>query len=268
MENSIDITDRKLSEIELIRAKEKAEESDKLKSAFLANVSHEIRTPLNAIVGFLNILNSDRNFKPESHDKYVKLINSNSARLVKLIDGIIDIAKIEVGQLTLLHTPLHVNNLMDELKIFFDTSLYTNGKENIELVLDDSAHLDSCVASIDAMRLRQILDNLLENAIKFTEKGFIRFGYRQPSPDMLEFFVEDSGIGLSHDQLEVIFERFRQTELTNTRFYGGIGLGLTISRSLVQLMGGKMWVESTKDRGAAFYFTVPYKPVSEEKVRI
>ena len=253
-----DITRRKMDELELIRAKEKAEESDKLKSAFLANISHEIRTPLNAIVGFMNIINS-AGASQEIVQDCVSHIDSNSSHLLKLIDDIIDVAKIEVGQMELKPVPLHLNNLMYELKIFFESHLRTDDKKHIELILDDVDFIDSCVIIVDATRLSQVLNDLLENAIKFTERGFIRFGYRKTSKNMIEFVVEDSGIGLAPDQTDVIFERFRQAELGNTRRYGGTGLGLSIARSLVQLMGGEMWVTSTEGIGSSFYFTVPYR---------
>jgi nitrogen-specific signal transduction histidine kinase len=256
-----DITERRMSEMELIRAKEKAEESDKLKSAFLANMSHEIRTPINGIIGFLNFL-ADDNLSPKRRHEYVSVVNNSSIQLVKLIDDIIDVAKIEAKQLTIRPVVFHLNEFMNELHVFFDTYLQTNNKERIALVLDDSRFIVPDAIFVDPMRLRQVLTNLIGNAIKFTEKGYIGFGYRPLPPDKLEFWVEDSGIGLPPDQLEVIFERFRQAELTNSRKYGGTGLGLTISRSLVQMMGGDIMVESTEGDGSKFSFTVSYLPVS------
>ena len=256
-----DITERKMSEMELIRAKEKAEESDKLKSAFLANMSHEIRTPINGIIGFLNFL-ADDNLSPKRRHEYVSVVNNSSIQLVKLIDDIIDVAKIEAKQLTIRPIVFHLNEFMNELQVFFDTYLHTNNKEKIALVLNDSQFIEPDAIFVDPMRLRQVLSNLIGNAIKFTEKGYIGFGYRPLPPDKLEFWVEDSGIGLPPDQLEVIFERFRQAELANSRKYGGTGLGLTISRSLVQMMGGEITVESTEGEGSTFSFTISYLPVS------
>jgi len=241
---------------ELMRAKEKAEESDKLKSAFLANMSHEIRTPLNAIVGFLPFVDSEA-ISPSRRMDYIKLINDSSRQLTKIIDDIIDISKIEAQQMTICNVPVHLNTLMNELKILFENYIRASKKNRIELILDNSGFIDQCYLSVDTVRLRQVFDNLVNNAVKFTEKGFIRIGYRQSAPDQLEFAVEDTGIGLSPDQHEIIFERFRQAELNNSRLYGGTGLGLTISRSLVQLMGGKIWVESTEGAGTSFYFTIP-----------
>ena len=262
-----DITERKMNEMELIRAKEKAEESDKLKSAFLANMSHEIRTPINGIIGFLNFL-SDDNLSPKRRHDYITVVNNSSVQLVKLIDDIIDIAKIEAKQMSLRPTLFHLNEFMKELQVFFDTYLQANNKDKIALILDDSQFVEPDVIFVDPMRLRQIISNLIGNAIKFTEKGYIGFGYRLLPPDKLEFWVEDSGIGLAIDQLEVIFERFRQAEITNSRKYGGTGLGLTISRSLSQMMGGDIQVESIQGAGSTFKFTISFLPIKKEDEQI
>ncbi len=263
MELATDITDRKQVEIELIRAKEKAEESDKLKSSFLANMSHEIRTPINGITGFVHLLNSD-NLLPQRRREYINIINNSSTQLVKLIDDIIDIAKIEAKQMDMYPVPVQINSLMDELHLYFETYMQTNDKGHISLILDDSQFVDNLVVSVDLTRLRQVLTNLINNAIKFTEKGYIRFGYRQLTPCKLEFVVEDTGIGLNPGHKDIIFERFRQIELTNNRLYGGTGLGLSISRSLVQMMGGDLWVESVEDEGSTFYFTIVSPKVDEK----
>ena len=260
LENSIDITDRKKAEIELTIAKDKAEESDKLKSAFLANISHEIRTPLNAILGFLNLAATGIPTQ-EVMQNYVSLISRSSSQLLRQIENIIDVSKIEIGQMELYPIMLNINTLMYDLKIFLD-SLFAE-KKHIELVLDDSGFIEPCLIYVDAKRLRQTLCDLIENALKFTEKGYVRFAYRKSSFDMLEFVIEDTGIGINKDKLDVIFDSFRQIELSNTRRYGGTGLGLSISRGLVKLMGGEMWVESQVGAGSSFYFTIPYKTLQE-----
>ncbi len=274
-----DITEQKLTDMELEKyqtqleqmveiktheltvAKEKAEESDKLKSAFLANMSHEIRTPLNGIVGFLNFLGSD-NLPAGRRKEYASIVNNSSEQLVKLIDDIIDVAKIEAGQMDIHPIPFRLNHLMYELQIFFETYLKSSQKGHVEMILDDSGFIDSCIALVDPVRLRQVLNNLIGNAIKFTDKGFIRFGYKQYAPDQLEFVVEDTGIGMLSNQLDVIFERFRQAKQDNNHRYGGTGLGLTISRSLVQMMGGDMHVKSTEGAGSIFRFTITYRPAT------
>jgi signal transduction histidine kinase len=162
--------------------------------------------------------------------------------------------------------PLQLNELMKELQIFFETHLQSTNKEDVKIILDDSAFIDQCVIYSDPIRLRQILDNLLSNAIKFTEKGHIRFGYRQSAPNQLEFVVEDTGIGMSPEKHQIIFERFRQAELTTNHTYGGSGLGLNIASNLAQMMGGNIWVESTKGKGSSFYFTIDYVPAAKEEL--
>ena len=251
----LDITHSKKNEEELIRAKEQAEESDRLKSAFLANMSHEIRTPLNGIVGLVQLLDSDC-LTSEERKEYTGVINSCSTQLINLIGDIVDISQIETKQLKLNPAFVQINNLMDELYFFFKTYMQINHKGNIVLMLNRSGFIDNHIVYVDSMRLRQVLSNLLNNAIKFTDKGHVRFGYRLLSPDKLEFMVEDSGIGMKPEHKDIIFERFRQIVLTKNRQHEGAGLGLSISRSLVQMMGGEMRVESTEGKGSTFYFTI------------
>ena len=240
---------------ELLLAKEKAEESDRLKSAFLANMSHEIRTPLNGIVGLVQLLDSDSPTDGERKE-YINVINSCCNQLINLINDIIVISQIEAKQVKINPISVKVNSFMEELYLFFETYMQINNKGNITLMLNRSGFIDNHTIYADSTRLRQVLTNLLNNAVKFTEKGHIRFGYRQLSPDKLEFMVEDTGIGLKPEHKDIIFERFRQIELTDNRQYGGSGLGLSISRSLVEMMGGEMWVESAEGKGSTFYFTI------------
>ena len=255
MELATDITDRKRGEIELVRAKEKAEESDKLKSSFLANMSHEIRTPLNGIVGLTQLLDSDALTYLERQD-YINIINNCCTQIVKLIDDIIDLSQIEAKLMTINTASVQINSFMEELYVLFETYMQANNKGHIKLILDRSGFIDNYTICADSIRLQQVLTNIINNAIKFTEKGYIRFGYRQLSSDKLEFVVEDTGIGLKNEHREIIFERFRQVDLTNNRQYEGAGLGLSISRSLVQLMGGNLWIESSEGKGSTFYFTI------------
>ena len=252
---------------ELVVAKDKAEESDRLKSAFLANMSHEIRTPLNGIVGFLQFLDSD-NLSPSNRREYINVIKNSSTQLTKIIDDIIDVSKIEARLLIINPVSIRLNELMNEMHLFFETFLQSKNKEHINLILDESGFIDDCLICVDAVRFRQVITNILGNAVKFTDKGYIRFGYHQSAPDMLEFVIEDSGIGLSENQMNQIFERFFQADLDNNRLYSGTGLGLHISRSLVQLMGGRIWVESTENFGSTFYFTISYLPVEPEDEHI
>ncbi|MCL2072876.1 MAG: PAS domain-containing protein [Marinilabiliaceae bacterium] len=252
---------------ELTHAKNKAEEADKLKSSFLANMSHEIRTPLNGIVGFLNFICCD-DISDHERKEYIDIVNSNSIQLTKLIEDIIDISKIEANSLTIFPTPLKLNVLMHELKTFFEAYPEPSKKENIKLIFDNTEAIDDFILFVDNTRLRQTLTNLIVNAYKFTEKGYIKFGYRQASATMLEFVVEDTGIGISPEHQKVVFELFRQVDLGNTRQYGGTGLGLTISRNLVQLMGGEMWLNSETGKGTSFFFTIPFLPLKTEELPI
>ena len=245
---------------ELTIAKEKAEESNRLKSAFLANMSHEIRTPLNGIVGFLQFFDGE-NLSHIRRKEYMGIINNCSKQLVKIIDDIIDISKIEAQQMKIHIVELQLNEMMREMQTFFDVHIQTNEKEQVELILDDSNFIEASLVYADNTRLKQVISNLLINAIKFTEKGYVRFGYTLLDNDTLNFWVEDTGIGIPEAHFENIFHQFRQVDLGNNRYYGGIGLGLSISRSLVQLMGGDIRVESIEGMGTSFYFTIPYKPV-------
>jgi PAS domain S-box-containing protein len=244
---------------ELTIAKEKAEESERLKSAFLNNISHEIRTPLNAIVGLLNTLGEGEQLS-DNVKELVGIINRNSEELLRLIDDILDMAKIEAGQMTIQPKLFCVDNLMDEMQIFYENYIRTNDKTHIRLETINDRNAAKCMIYTDPERLKQILHHLLNNAIKFTDEGYIHFGYRRSGTKLLEFFVKDSGVGIPENQLENIFQLFRQTELDNTRRYGGTGLGLPISRSLTQLMGGDMRVKSTERKGSTFIFTVACHP--------
>ena len=253
-------TRRHRVEKDLVIAMEKAEESNKLKSAFLANMSHEIRTPLNGIIGFSNFINTN-DISPKERAKYVNIIKNSSQQLSTIIDDIIDISKIDTNQLSIIPIPTELNKLLVELWDFYTAAtLLMDNKQNLELVFDSEFKTQPTIL-IDQVRLRQILYNLVGNAIKYTDKGYVHFGYRISMPDMLEFSVHDSGVGIPADQLGFIFDRFRKVEMSNDRQYGGTGLGLTISRHLVQMMGGEIWVESTEGEGSSFYFTVPYVPV-------
>ncbi|MDR2039296.1 MAG: hypothetical protein LBQ60_15340 [Bacteroidales bacterium] len=240
---------------ELVKARDKAEESDKLKSAFLANMSHEIRTPMNGIIGLLNII-TDKDLPLDRQKEYIGIINSNSQRLLKLINDILDISKLEVGQLQIVRSECRVNELMQELRVFYDAVLQ-DSRKRLVLIFDDSDAILDFTAYLDPFRLKQILSNLIDNAIKFTEFGYIKYGYRWKE-DKILFYVEDTGVGMNEDQLKVIFDRFRQANDDISAKYGGTGLGLAISKNLVNLMGGEIWVASEAGMGTTFYFSVSY----------
>jgi len=180
--------------------------------------------------------------------------------LLRLIDDILDAAKLEAGQMKIRSEPVSLNDMMNEMCIIFKQQLKVLDKSLIHLEHVKNEKMDDCIVNTDPVRLRQIMQNLLSNSIKFTDHGYIHFGYRLTEKNMLEFFVEDSGIGIAKKQQDKIFLLFRQAELGNNRRYGGTGLGLTISRSLAQLMGGDMQVSSTEGKGATFTFTIEYHP--------
>jgi PAS domain S-box-containing protein len=260
-----DITER-LHFIETLKlAKSEAEESDRLKTAFLANMSHEIRTPMNSIIGFSNLLNEPELIHAKK-EEYLQHILQSSNLLLNLIDDIIDISKIEAGQVNINPAECNVNKLMKEL---FNSIKETSGNIAIELKLNLPPDSDLFSFKSDPFRLRQILSNLMGNALKFTEAGSIELSYvikKNDSRQMIEFCIMDTGIGIPKDKQNIIFERFRQVDDSRTRRFGGTGLGLAISKRLVDLLGGTIWVESEIEKGSCFYFTLPFESGANEKV--
>jgi len=245
----VDITERKRNEI-------RAEESDRLKSAFLANMSHEIRTPMNGIVGLLNYIEHE-DMTPESRSTYFNIINNNVHQLLQLIDDLVDISKMDSLQMTLNNSKFNLNVLFEELEIFYQDFILKNDKD-LTLKLNRCHFIEPCFIYSDQVRLRQVISNLIGNAIKFTEKGYITFGYSMSeNKDYLYFFVDDTGIGIHQSKQIKIFEKFMQGHKDTQVLYSGTGLGLTISKNLVELMGGEIGVESEEGVGSKFYFTLP-----------
>jgi signal transduction histidine kinase/ligand-binding sensor domain-containing protein len=242
---------------DLEAAKKKAEESDRLKSAFLANMSHEIRTPLNAIVGFVNILIQE-NLNEGAKKEIINVIEKNTQALLNLINDIIDFSRIEAGEIVIQKSQINIDNLLKELYYFYLAEIKKAGKyPNIELIITLNAEGKSTDIVTDSIRLRQIFNNLLNNALKFTDKGFIEFGYKNIDNKYITFFVKDSGIGIDKKYQKLIFDRFFKIENKET-FYSGTGLGLSISKYLIERLGGNIWVESEPGHGAEFLFTLPY----------
>jgi len=253
-----DITEWRNTEEKLKEAKNKAERSDRLKSAFLANMSHEIRTPMNAIIGFTEML-ADKSISGNERDIYVSYIKNSSNTLLNLIDDIIDIAKIEAGELKIKKEEFSVRKILDELLISYERQRLKTGKTKLKFAIQDDLENEDVIIFSDPFRFRQILSNLLNNALKFTDEGQITMGYHVKSGQMLEFFVRDSGIGMPAEKLDIIFERFGQIDDIYNKNKRGTGLGLAISKNLVKILGGEMKVESEIQKGSVFYFTLPYK---------
>jgi PAS domain S-box-containing protein len=244
---------------QLKTAKEKAEASDRLKSSFLANMSHEIRTPMNAIIGFSELI-SDPEIDEVQRKEMVAHLNSNCNSLLHLIDDILDIARIEAGQLRIYKQDCFINKTILELyDLFSETELKDN--KDVELIVKIENTDQNLSICSDPYRFKQILTNLIGNAIKFTDNGYIKFGYNispKGYENYIKFFVEDSGIGLSKNEQVEIFEQFRKIDSSDkNKLYRGAGLGLTISKNLVQELGGNLWIESETGIGSTFYFTLP-----------
>lgn len=245
-------------EQELIIAKEKAEQSDKLKSAFLANMSHEIRTPMNGIIGFANLLHEAEN--EEELNEFIDIIIRNGEHLLNLINDIIDLSKIEAGILKVNKQAFNLNELTNELyRMFLMNPQVLERKLQLKIIngLDD----DEAMIISDRTRLNQILINLINNACKYTDKGSIEIGYTIKG-NQLHFYIKDTGIGISEDQQEHLFERFMQVTLNNTPKREGTGLGLAITKTYLKMMGGDIQVRSTLNIGSTFSF---YLPIEFEK---
>jgi len=242
---------------ELTIAKDKAEESDKLKSAFLANMSHEIRTPLNAIVGFSSLL-YDEEMDLNQKRSCINIINNNSDTLLTIINDILDISIIEANQLILYKERFCVDEVLAELKDYYDLK---NAK-GLLIECTNTRNQSKIFIYNDPIRFRQIFMNLLNNAFKFTDSGSIMFGYKIEGK-IIRFFVEDTGIGISESNKIKIFDHFHKIEPYTNKFHQGTGIGLSLCKRLVNLMGGDIYVESVVNKGSVFYFTLPYTVVPE-----
>ena len=254
-----DITERKKEEEELIIAKEKAEESDKLKSEFLANMSHEIRTPMNSILGFSSLI--DKKLSPKKLEDYMNIIKNSGQLLMTIIDDIIDLSKIQSGAFRIEKEYFDVKNMIIMSNEEYNQLLKFKGKEDIKIMI--KLNDDNCKTYSDGKKIKQVLNNLIGNAAKFTNKGSITYGYKKTKKE-IKFFVKDTGIGISKDNIDKIFERFYQVKNKNQKKQEGTGLGLTICKAIVNLLGGKIWVVSKLGQGSTFYFTVPLDSTNEK----
>ncbi len=266
LEKTVELRTRELKD-----AKNKAEESDRLKTAFLENMSHEIRTPMNAIMGFASLL-SLTDISVQEKGKYIIRINNNCRLLLKLIDDILDMSKIQANQMVIVKKKFSVDELLQEIH----DEIVTEHKEleikNIKLEFIRNKKNKDYIVYSDPVRFRQIFLNLLRNATKYTEKGYIRFGYEplfdsdyNNEPSMLKFYVEDTGIGIPPEKSNFIFEWFNKIEDDPSKLYRGAGLGLYISKELLRLMGGEIWFNSKLKEGSTFFFNLPYFDTTEVK---
>lgn len=249
-----DITLMKTAEYQLIKAKEKAEESDRLKTAFLHNISHEIRTPMNAIVGFTALLD-DQELQAEIRRQYIDIINQSSNQLLSIITDIVDISNIETGQT---RVTIHQVNINTMIRNLYEQYSIRAVQQGLTINFNLSLNYDEALLDTDGTKLFQILSNLLNNSLKFTIKGKIEFGYSLKN-GWVEFMVSDTGIGISKDKQARIFERFYQVDNSTARQFSGTGLGLSICRAYAELLGGSIRVESEPGEGSTFYLTLPDK---------
>ena len=247
-----DITHRYQAEQELIKSKDKAEESNRLKTSFLANISHEIRTPLNSILGFAEML-KDPGISSEDLHEFIGFIEMGGKRMLGIINDLIDISKIEAGLTEINLSTYSINEQIDDLYGFFKPEA---DKKNIGFLVHKGLSDHDSIINSDKGKIDAILINLIKNALKFTPIGKIELGYKKKDI-FLEFFVMDTGIGIRPEKQEVIFERFRQGSESVNRSFEGSGLGLAISKAYVEILGGRLWVESEPDKGSTFHFTIP-----------
>lgn len=254
--NVRDITAIKDTESALVKAKERAEESDRLKTAFLQNMSHEIRTPMNAIMGFSSLLDENLNDQ-EKLLQFSKIIKQRCADLLDIINDILDISKIESGQNTVNIEMCNINELFSELNVFFRDYQNRINKQHIEFFMQPLADESYAVVMTDRVKLRQILINLISNAFKFTEAGSVNCGCKKEN-NKLYFYVSDTGVGIPEDKYGYVFERFTQLNHPLVQNTGGTGLGLPIVKGLAGLLGGEVWFESESNKGTTFFLSIDY----------
>ena len=254
-----DITKRRETEQELVKAKEKAEENNRLKSAFLSNMSHEIRTPMNGILGFAQLLKK-QNLSVEKQNLYIDLIEKSGARMLNIINDIINISKIDAGQMTTYYSKTNISAICKNIYDFF---LLEATQNKLDFRYKNNVSAEDDIVYTDNDKLYAILTNLIKNAIKFTPKGFVEFACEKDN-DFLKFYVKDSGIGIKKERLEYIFERFWQEHIEHGLSNQGSGLGLAISKAYVELLGGEIHIESDENKGTKFTFTIKYHKFEQE----
>lgn len=256
-----EIENRKRIEKKLIISKQKAEESDRLKSAFLSNMSHEIRTPMNGIIGFLDMV-TDPEISKDEQEQFIDFVKQSGNRLLQTINDIVEISKIESGQLTKHISEVDLRKTFKYISKYFSKDIT---RKNLTLSLPETD--DQLIIRTDSNKLESILLNLIKNAIKFTDKGSIEIGTKV-NGKLLEFYVKDKGRGIPKERHKAIFDRFVQADLDLTRGHEGTGLGLSISKAYVEFLGGNIWLKSKPEEGSTFFFTIEYNPVSNTKTTV
>ncbi len=246
------ISKRKQTEFELIKAKEKAEESDRLKSAFLANMSHEIRTPMNGILGFTEIL-KDPFLEQDLRIKYIDLIEKSGYRMLNIINDLIDISKIESGQMEIQLTKVNVNQVVNSIYNFFKPEVLKN---KMDFIIDIPDNNDETIITTDIEKVYAVFSNLVKNAIKYSTRGAITIGYKYEE-HFIVYYVKDTGLGIQENMLNKVFDRFVQSKDVRKIKVEGAGLGLSICKAYIEMLGGKIWVESKISKGSTFFFTIP-----------
>ena len=253
--NLHDITRQKMYELELIRAKKEAEAAHKMKNNFLASITHELRTPLNAIIGFARIL--EHNGTRNDDNNYLGYIESSGMQLLGIIDNLLEYARIENNELEIENEPVILNEFFRDLVPIIKNDLKKFNKDNLEMIGEWDIDLNAPEIYTNRGILKNIFTNLIDNAIKFTKEGYIRYGCRPYGIKKYLFFVEDSGIGIPEENKDLIFEKFTQIDQSLSREYGGTGLGLSVTKKFVELLNGEIWFISETGKGTSFYFTLP-----------
>jgi two-component system sensor histidine kinase/response regulator len=255
-----DITRQEKARRDLIRAKEKAEESERYKSILLTNISREIRTPMNSIIGFSELLNIG-NLPYEKRLEYVKTIRNQGVYLLKMIDDVVELTNLESGKITIRKSPCNIDLLLNEILVVFNQYKVSQSKEHLDIRISYPPQR-GLVIFTDPGRLQQLISNLINNSVKYTEKGYIEIGYQISGEQKIEFYVKDTGIGLTKDLQKRIFGKMAEEDTLASKSEGS-GLGLTISKNLIRLLGGKIWVDSEPGQGSTFFFNIPLEEVPE-----
>jgi len=254
--------ENKVRELEM-KLEENRLKSEKLKSRFLSSVSHELRTPMNAILGFSNLI-TDKDLSKEKKEEYLEHINQGSNALLKIIDSMIDVSLLEINELKIFKETFNIELLSQQIYHYFNIEKHKLGKDHLALLLNKDKNMKDKEIHSDRYRLNQILSNLLSNALKFTNKGIIEFGYFINKDDKLQFFVKDSGKGILGEKANTLFDKFEKLD----EDYGsteGVGLGLTLCKGIINLLGGNIWIEPNPLKGSTFNFTIDYVEKTAEQ---